>query len=303
MKLYRKVVLNGYEMKELPFKREFELEGCLTVDPELLSLNDDDLIVSRLITVEPFIRNKRRGKNFRPDMIVALSSGQIGIVELKKGIIDGKALEQLRKYLENIGGLAENPFLKRYKNEEGNEGVDLWDRRLYVGILAGSQIDEAVKKALEESRDKIRIYGVSIKRYTIDDHDTFLFSEVCGKRRRDTSKYQIDGGTTRFGKARFVLEIIRRYVSQHPSIAYDSLKMVFPDNLRGVKMSQWGCFVRKADAERLRKCSGYSRHFLDDDVIQIGDDYIAVSSQWGIGNIKGFVEAAKKLGFKIDCVR
>ena len=119
MKLYRKVVMNGYEMKELPFKREFELEGCLTVAPELLSLNDDDLTVSRLITVESFIRNKRRGQNHRPDMIVALSGGQIGIVELKKGIIDVKALTQLRAYLDNPGGLAEHPSLKRFKGEEG----------------------------------------------------------------------------------------------------------------------------------------------------------------------------------------
>ena len=301
MKLYRKVVMNGYEMKELPFKREFELEGCLTVDPELLSINDDDLTVSRLITVEPFIRNKKGGKNFRPDMIVAFGSGQIGIVELKKGIINTKALEQLRTYLDNSDGLAENPSLKKYQDEEGNEDVDLRSKRLYVGVLVGSQIDESVKSELEKQRKRIRIYGVSLKRYTIDDHDTFLISEVCGRKIRDTTKYQINGGSVFYGKSRFVLEIIRRYANMKQAITFSDLKEAFPDSLRGVKKSMWGCFVKKSEAERLKNKSGYSRHFLEEDeIIHIADADIAVSSQWGIGNIKAFVMNAEKLGFKID---
>jgi len=303
MKLYKTTVMNGFVLNEQPFRREFELEGILTVHPELLSLNDDDLIVSKVIAVEPYMRNKRGSKNHRPDMFVAIKSGQIGVVELKKGPIDTKALDQLRQYLENKDGLAENAFLKKYKEEEGNEDINLRGKSLYVGILVGNQIDETVKEELKKLRNVIRIYGVSVKRYTIESHDTFLLSEIYGKKGRDTTKYQIDGGSTVYGKARFVLEIIRRYVAKKPSITYDELKVVFPDKLRGVRNSQWGCFVKKIEAERLRKASGYSRHFLDDDIIRIGDGEIAVSSQWGIGNIKPFVEQAKKLKFEIKRVK
>ena len=46
----------------------------------------------------------------------------------------------------------------------------------------------------------------------------------------------------------------------------------------------------------------FKRHFIDqEDVVTMGDDMnIAVPSQWGIGNVKEFIERAKKLNVKIE---
>ena len=52
-----------------------------------------------------------------------------------------------------------------------------------------------------------------------------------------------------------------------------------------------GCFARKGDAESLMGRTGYRRHYLkDDEIIQIKGCEIAVSTEWGLGNIEGFIK-------------
>jgi hypothetical protein len=43
-----------------------------------------------------------------------------------------------------------------------------------------------------------------------------------------------------------------------------------------------------------------SRHFLKpEEIIQLADSRIAVTNQWGIGNINHFINQARKLDYKI----
>ena len=130
-------------------------------------------------------------------------------------------------------------------------------------------------------------------------------SESVGdlKRHRKHEVYSINGSGS-FGKCRLVLEVIRQYAAQHPDVTYSELAAVFPKSLRGVKRENtfWGCINRKVDADRLLAETGRSRHFLqDDEVIGLKDGtQVAVSSQWGSGNINLFIDQARKLGFNIQ---
>ncbi len=71
----------------------------------------------------------------------------------------------------------------------------------------------------------------------------------------------------------------------------------------GVARSENGCFIRKAQAVQQKEDSGYTRHFVkDEDIIALADSEIAVSTQWGVGNIDYFVKgvnSSKKIGVKI----
>ena len=75
-------------------------------------------------------------------------------------------------------------------------------------------------------------------------------------------------------------------------------------NFRGVKNEKtyWGCVNIKGDAVELFRETGRKRHFLGaGETIRLADGTeIAVSSQWGSGNIHLFIEAAKRLGFVIE---
>lgn len=119
---------------------------------------------------------------------------------------------------------------------------------------------------------------------------------------KDLGQYFLDGQGP-YGKGRLVLAVICTYVAGHSGITYEDLRKVFPNSLRGLKKpnSFWGCFNLRKDAQKLYRETGYVRHFLNEnEIIHLADGCeIAVSSQWGIGNIGLFIERAKELGFKI----
>ena len=78
---------------------------------------------------------------------------------------------------------------------------------------------------------------------------------------------------------------------------FDDLKKAFPDEWHADKPNQRNraVFVRLSDAEQLFKDKGHRRHFFKEgEVIQLSDEIIAVSNQWGIGNIGNFVDGANQ---------
>lgn len=121
---------------------------------------------------------------------------------------------------------------------------------------------------------------------------------------RDTQRYSLDGQGP-YPKNRLVLEVIRQYVQKHPDVTYSELQRIFPATLRGLKHKVfWGCFNLKEDAQKLYNETGYVRHFIkDNETIKLADGReIAVSTQWGIGNIGQFINCARGLGFVIKAV-
>ncbi len=111
---------------------------------------------------------------------------------------------------------------------------------------------------------------------------------------RDNTKYNFQGRT--YGKGRLVLAIITEYVKQNPDIAFDELSEIFPAGLQGAK----GVFHTFAEANEVFRSTGHKRNFIKDGAtIQLSDVEIAVSNQWGKGNIDNFISAADSLGFEI----
>ncbi len=172
----------------------------------------------------------------------------------------------------------------------------------FASVVAGL-VSLSVLKERQRCRDAVKDDIVlSNLNNDGDMNDHVNESRLDGLANRDYTSYSINGEGN-FGKARLVLEIIRRYVVNHKNVTYTELEQVFPKGLRGVKReTSWGCFSRKEDAEALRLDTGISRHFLkDEDLINLKDGAkIAVSSQWGIGNINPFIERANELGFNVQ---
>jgi hypothetical protein len=116
-------------------------------------------------------------------------------------------------------------------------------------------------------------------------------------RKKDSTKYQFNGMT--LGKGRLVLEVIRKHSVDNPSLSFGELEDAFPQSLQG----SGGVFARSEDADKILAESGRKRHFLNaDELIKISDATIAVSSQWGAGNIDKFVEKARHNGYEIEAV-
>ncbi len=114
---------------------------------------------------------------------------------------------------------------------------------------------------------------------------------VMGK--RDMSKYTFNGET--LAKSRLVLAVVKDYVSKNPNTSFDDLKKAFPDEWQagGAKSSNRAVFVRLIEAKKLSKDKGHRKHFIKEgETIQLSDEVIAVSNQWGIGNIGDFVDGS-----------
>jgi|TARA_B110000438_G_C15799602_1_gene644493 hypothetical protein len=115
------------------------------------------------------------------------------------------------------------------------------------------------------------------------------------KGKRDTSKYIFKGKA--FAKGRLVHAVVQDHVAKNPNTTFDDLKKAFPDEWHSDKPNQRNraVFVRLIDAEQLFKDKGHRRHFFKEgEAIQLSDEIIAVSNQWGIGNIGNFVDGANQ---------
>ena len=120
-------------------------------------------------------------------------------------------------------------------------------------------------------------------------------SDKAIKGKRDTSKYTFNGKA--FAKGKLVHAVVKDYVSKNPDTTFDELKKAFPNEWQagGAKSGNRAVFVRLADAEKLFEDKGHRRHFFKEgETIQLSDEVIAVSNQWGIGNIGDFVDGSNK---------
>ena len=121
-------------------------------------------------------------------------------------------------------------------------------------------------------------------------------SDKAVKGKKDTSKYTFKGKA--FAKGRLVHAVVKDYVSQNPDTTFDDLKKAFPDEWQSDKPNQENraVFARLSDAEQLFEDKGHRRHFFKEgEAIQLLDEIIAVSNQWGIGNIGNFVEGSNRI--------
>lgn len=108
----------------------------------------------------------------------------------------------------------------------------------------------------------------------------------------DRTKYSFDGGVTFHNKRRFVLEVVRQYIKDHPNASLDDLEIIFPSNIiskkRGVirplsVVNKW--ILEHPDVA--------NRYFLNnDDIITLADgEKIVVHNQWGT-NFPHFLKIA-----------
>ena len=107
---------------------------------------------------------------------------------------------------------------------------------------------------------------------------------------KDNAKYQFDGQI--YGKGRLVLAVVKKYVTQNPGVSLDLLKQTL--SAGGLKVA-----APLSEAQEIADRTGHRRHFLDEPLV-LADAEVAVSTEWGIGNIGLFIGLAERQGFLIE---
>ena len=109
------------------------------------------------------------------------------------------------------------------------------------------------------------------------------------------TKYSVNGSPF-LAANRFVLEVVRTYVKQHPELTLADLESVFRPELQGSSG-----VIRTLEYLRIKNYKG-QRFFTDARSILRSADGIefAVSTQWSYHNAPSFANHAKELGFIIE---
>ncbi len=295
MQIYRHLTANDVRLEPFPFRRELSMEAYLIENEGVLCLDDDVFSNVEIIEAELTLKQGRKSKDTdgRIDILATYSQEYIAVIELKLGQLDGVHLSQIEDYL-----LERDQITQQYPNILS---IELAPIPKWIGILVGTTISSELASKLRQgyiTASGIPVAALTVQRFRGSDGsilvttDTYFNPPTVSK---DASKYKFDGQV--FGKGRLVLAIVKRYVEAHPATTFAELQQAFPKHCQG----SLGVVATVEQANEIYTTTARKRHFLDpEDVIQLPDSTVAISSQWGIGNIDHFIKQARKLKFTID---
>lgn len=308
--MYKQASSNNITLEPYPFPSELGMEAYLMDNPSILKLDDRKYGEPQIIECEMSIgkctNRKTRG---RIDMVVRYDEDLFGILELKKHALDKDTLFQLCDYL------AEREKIVEAINQSDAVEVDLDPENVkFVGVLVGGYIDDELRKEMpitdlknnnllkEHPRQQTiqgytdQISAIMLERFR-NPHTceiVVISTPIVKTSVKDTTKYQIDG-EGRYGKAKLVHEIVKRYVKQHPEASIDRLEKIFPTPRL---IRTLGVF---AEAQVAKKRA--DRYYADRKMlIALGDGVkIATCNQWAKESIDEFIANVEKqkLGFEI----
>ena len=295
MEIFKQITANGIILKEYPFIKELAMEAYLLENSDILKLDKTNFDCVSVLDEEIALKKGRKNGDGRIDLLVKYSDEYLGIVELKPNEINEQSLEQLEDYLEQRSKILEMDELeKKY-----------WDsdfKPKWIGVLVGKEISSSLRERLLNgyvTKENIPIAGMTIRRFRSPNNEIFVVTDTFFKFNygsRDYSKFKFNGNI--YNKGRLVNAVIKKVVEDNPVITFSELKQKFPDRVQG----SMGVFDLKEKAEEIYERTNYIRYYIKpDEVIQLADSaLISTSTQWGLENIKVFIEQAKKVGYNVE---
>ena len=130
------------------------------------------------------------------------------------------------------------------------------------------------------------------------EHEVIGKSTTTISPEKDFTKFSFNNFS--YGKGRLVLAVVKEYVTNNPDVSFDELLTVFPAHLQGSQ----GVLSKHELALSIYDRTGYKRHFLkSEDLIELSGGTVAVSREWGKGNIDNFIRKAQSFGFTISPIK
>lgn len=228
----------------------------------------------------PLELDKKRGERFVELFSRERFSQETIIQFCEERIKEMRHQESLNKIKEDLLGQAQQKItecvkmylIEKYGNTfSENDIVDMLETIEFKATLKGSQ-----------QQNTAVIPQIVFQRQQVD---TPKFSH-------DNTRYSINGSTF-LNKRRFVLQLVKVYVEQHPNLTFLELEQIFTPRLQGSNG-----VIRPIAHIREKE---HNRYFMKDHELLHSADGIdfAVCSQWGIFNTPKVVERAKELGYEI----
>ncbi len=296
MKILKHFTANDEKFEEFPFKRELSMEYYLIENEGVLALDDGIFSEVEIIEEELTLKQGRSSKDTdgRIDILAGYSQEYLGVVELKLGELNNIHLDQLEDYLIERNQIITMPNVKNTVYGETQK---------WIGVLVGRSIKPDLAEKIKDgyvTKSGIPIAALTISRFRSAQGAVYVVTDTYfnnKKSKNDTTQYNFNGRT--LGKGRLVLEVIKYHVENNSESTFSSLQSQFPKSIRGSD----GVFSTIAEANETYASSGHKRHYIkSEEQIELLDSIIAVSNQWGIGNIENFISVSKELGYEIHSI-
>jgi hypothetical protein len=289
MYLHKHISANNVSVDNFPFQREIAMEAYLIENPTVLQMETDGFNEVTIVESEVTLLDGRIDKNTdgRIDILAKYGQEYLAIVELKLGELTETHLKQIESYLKE-------------RQQILNKFPDVWDTSVssqpkWIGVMIGGTINPDLMLKIRNGyyfENEIPIAALTINRYKGQDGNVYVVTDtyfIESVKNKDYTKYVFNG--QKFGKNRLVLEVIKKYIEANPATTFSQLKVKFPDSLQGRET-----FTTEKEAKQKRD----RRNFIEpDELITLTDETIAVSTQWGLKNIKPFIDHCRQLGFDI----
>lgn len=294
MKLFTHITANNIKLQEMPFRRELSMEAYLIENEEVLTLDDDNLSDIEIIDSELSLKDGRKSKDSdgRIDLLALYNQDTLGIIELKLGELNQSHLEQLEDYFKS-----KNDILDKFPDYKSNPELK------WIGILVGDNITNDLEKKISDGyliEDSIPIAALTIKRFRGNENNIYVMTNTYFKnlsRNFDRTQYIFNGN--KYGKGRLVLAVLKYHLANKTNYTYHQLEKDFPKELQGAL----GVFAKFDNANEIFERTNRKRHFIAvDEIIEVENIKIAVTSQWGVGNIEKFLKKCKEFRYVIEKV-
>ena len=192
---------------------------------------------------------------------------------------------EAQKYLVANGDVIVADKLKQYLK---NDYKDSFSEEEIEEIISGLTISISLKTVLQDAPlpPVLPIRDMSPLARTKN-----ASNNPAGK----PAKYSLNGSPF-LAANRFVFEVVKAYVGQHPDMTFSELERVFNPLLQGSNG-----VIRSLEYLRLKNYKG--QRFFEDasSILRSGDGVeFAVCTQWSYHNTPDFAAHARKLGFSVE---
>ena len=172
----------------------------------------------------------------------------------------------------------------------------------YFNRLGGTkQISFLPREFFKKELESIKGTILAIKsRNDVSNLDT---SQIIKQTQLDHTKYCINGSEP-LSKGRLAVRIVKEYVKKNPSLTFNEIKQVFPDDLILSKYRGQGLIVSVEDLSNspLEPIYRNKRYYFDTKEFWLKSSdgiYFVVNNQWDINCINNIINVGRDAGFDI----
>ena len=172
----------------------------------------------------------------------------------------------------------------------------------YFNRLGGTkQISFLPREFFKKELESIKGTILAIK--SRNDVSNLDASQIIKQTQLDHTKYCINGSEP-LSKGRLAVRIVKEYVKKNPSLTFNEIKQVFPDDLILSKYRGQGLIVSVEDLSNspLEPIYRNKRYYFDTKEFWLKSSdgiYFVVNNQWNINCINNIINVGRDAGFDI----